>query len=166
MQTITELLLIRHGESEANAGTSTDPDCSLTDLGRQQARRLAERLKQLDLGGFVGITSPYRRTVQTAHEITAVTGIAFTLEDAVREWGVRATINGREYAHEPIDQVITRLTDFLRHHDGRKLLVVSHAAPIAVLTQLAWCEPPLTEGPFWLGVGNCRPRWIKATCGV
>ena len=166
IQAVTELLLIRHGESEANAGTSTDPDCSLTDLGCQQARRLGEQLKDLDLSGFVGITSPYRRTAQTAEIIAAGTGLVFTDDDAVREWGVRATINGRDYAHEPIEQAIERLSDFLRQNQGRKLLVVSHAAPIAVLTQLAWCEPPLTEGPFWLGVGNCRPRWIKAMCGM
>lgn len=165
MQAMTELLLIRHGESEANAGISTDPDCALTDLGREQARRLGERLKEPDLSGFAGIISPYRRTVQTAEIIAAVTGLTFTEDDGVREWGVRATINGREYAHEPLDEVVERLSDFLRQNQGRKLLIISHAAPIAVLTQLAWCEPPLTEGPFWLGVGNCRPRWIKATCG-
>jgi len=163
---MTELLLIRHGESEGNAGTSTDPDCSLTDLGRQQARGLAERLARLDLSGFVGLTSPYRRAVQTAREITDATGLAFEEDDAIREWGTTATVNSREYPNEPIEHVVVRLTEFLRQNQGHKLLIVSHAAPIAILTQLAWGEPPVTQGQFWLGVGNCRPRWVKGTGGL
>ena len=35
-----ELLLIRHGQSEANAGLSLDPDCSLSETGLEQAREL------------------------------------------------------------------------------------------------------------------------------
>lgn len=160
----TELLLVRHGESEGNTGVSKDPDCPLTMKGVEQARRSGLRLARHDLRGFTFITSPYRRAVQTAAEIFAATGMSFTTDEQVREWGVVATIDGREYAAEAADELVTRLREFLREREGQKLVVVSHAAPIALLTQLAWGETPNTDGPFWSGVGNCCLRWLRTTC--
>src|SRR5688500_2419802 len=151
----TELLLVRHGQSEANAGCSTDPDCPLTDLGRSQARRLGERLAGCGLSDFLALTSPYRRARDTADAIARTTGLAFVDEPAVREWGASATVGGQSYPNEPIAEVVRRLEEFLRRYAGRKLLVVSHAAPIALLTQLAWGEEPTTAGEFWSGVSNC-----------
>ena len=159
----TELLMVRHGQSEGNVGRSSDPDCALTDAGLEQARALAGRLSEFDLAGFTGVVSPYRRAVQTAREITLATGPTFEKDDAVREWGPTATVGGVSYELEPIEQTVRRLGQFLRDRKGQRLLIVSHAAPIAILTQLAWGEPPNTQGQFWLGVGNCCPRWLKAT---
>ena len=159
----TELVLVRHGQSEANVGTSCDPDCGLTELGMEQARAAARRLAEFDLCGFVGLTSPYRRAVWTAEAIAVTTGLSFSQEPAVREWGPAATVGGRTFEQEPVEQAVRRLEAFLRERRGQKLVVVSHAAPIAILTQLAWGEPPNTQGQFWLGVGNCCPRWLKAT---
>ena len=62
-----------------------------------------------------------------------------------------------------MEETVRRLEAFLLARRGQKLLIVSHAAPIALLTQLAWGETPTTQGQFWLGVGNCCPRWLKAT---
>ena len=159
----TELLMVRHGESEANVGLSTDPDCCLTPRGLQQARDLAPRLARLDLGGFVAVSSPYRRAVQTAREISAATGVAFSEDEAVREWGATAVVGSRTFEKEPIEDVVVRLKAFLEARRGQRLVIVSHAAPIALLTQLAWGETPTTEGQFWVGVGNCCPRWLKTT---
>jgi broad specificity phosphatase PhoE len=160
----TELLLIRHGESEANVGLSTDPDCSLTPKGYQQARDLGSRLAaDFDLKEFTALCSPYRRTTHTAQEIARATGITFAVEELIREWGDIATINNRQYPKETTDELEARLGEFLKLYAGRKLLIVSHAAPIAVLTQLAWGETPNTQGVFWAGVHNCCLRWIKLT---
>lgn len=159
----TELILIRHGESEANVGRSKDPDCPITENGLDQARRLARRIQTLDLAGFVALTSPYQRTTQTANEIARATGLSFTLDEGVREWGDVATVGGREYPKESVHELVERLGDFLRRHEGRRLIVVSHAAPIAILTHLAWGEIPVTTGPFWLEVPNCSLRWLRAT---
>jgi broad specificity phosphatase PhoE len=160
----TELLMIRHGESEANVGTSTDPDCRLTARGLDQAAALARRLRELDLRGFIAVSSPYRRAVDTAAAVARETGLRFEIDEDVREWGVTAIVGGRTYPHEPIADTVARLERFLRRRAGQRLVVVAHAAPIAVLTQLAWGEKPVTEGQFWLGVGNCCPRWVKTTC--
>src|SRR5688500_1570442 len=80
-----ELLMVRHGESEGNVGKSTDPDCALTERGLAQARALAQRLRAFDLSGFAGVTSPYRRAVQTAEALEL--GVRFEVDDALREWG-------------------------------------------------------------------------------
>jgi broad specificity phosphatase PhoE len=160
----TELLLVRHGQSEANAGTSTEPDCALSDLGRQQARALARRLGALDLSGFVALTSPYRRAVQTAEEVALATGLSFAVDEALREWGPTATVGGRTYPQEPVADTVHRLERFLRERAGQRLVIVSHGAPIALLTQLAWGETPTTAGQFWTGVSNCCSRWVKTTC--
>lgn len=159
-----ELILIRHGLSEGNIGTSTDPDCALTDNGIQQARALGSRLASLDLSGFAGLVSPYRRTRHTAAEITRFTGMPFAVEERIREWGETTTINERHYPREPVEDVVARLKLFLREYDGRKLVVVSHAAPIAILTQLAWGEACTLQGEFWIEVGNCCMRWLRTTC--
>lgn len=159
----TELLMVRHGESEANVGLSTDPDCALTARGLEQAKALAPRLSRLDLRGFVALTSPYRRAVQTAQVLAAATGLTPEVDADLREWGATALVAGQTYPQEAVAETVKRLEEFLRRRAGQKVLVVSHAAPIALLTQLAWGEPPTTEGKFWLGVGNCCPRWVKAT---
>lgn len=161
----TELLLIRHGESEGNVGTSRQPDCALTERGVGQAGAVAPRLASLDLRGFIALTSPYRRARQTADVIAAAMGLRFEVEPMVREWGPAATVGGEQFPAESPDELVVRLIEFLRRRQGQRLLIVSHAAPIAVLTQLAWGEPVNTQGQFWLGVGNCCPRWLKATCG-
>ena len=160
----TELILIRHGESEGNVGRSTDPNCPLTDLGLEQAATAGGQIARYDLAGFIGVTSPYRRALQTAEAIARGTGIAFTVDEAVREWGEPVTVGEREYPREQLAEVTDRLNGFLRRHQGRKVLVVSHAAPIAVLTHLAWGERPSIEGNFWAAVGNCCPRWLRTTC--
>jgi broad specificity phosphatase PhoE len=159
----TELILIRHGQSEGNVGTSTDPDCGLTPLGVEQAREAGRRIASYDLSGFGAITSPYRRAVRTAREVAAATGLSFVEDDDVREWGPACTVGAKSFDKEPVELTVERLKRFLRRVEGRKLVVVSHAAPIALLTNLAWGEPPRTEGEFWLGVGNCCPRWVKVT---
>src|SRR5947209_637097 len=72
-----ELLLIRHAQSEANAGPCDACDCGLTELGRRQATRVGERLRsQFDVGAFWGLTSPYRRARETADPSRAGAGPA------------------------------------------------------------------------------------------
>lgn len=160
-----ELLLIRHAESTANVGHSTDPNCALTENGIGQAQRLADLLAEQNLRAFTGLTSPYERATQTASQIARKTGLSFAIDEGVREWGVATAVNGQFFPAESAEQLIERLKDVLRRHKGQNLVVVSHAAPIAVMTQLAWGERPNTQGPFWEGISNCCLRWLKATCG-
>jgi broad specificity phosphatase PhoE len=67
-QTVTKVLLVRHGESVANAGGRTsDHDTNpLTDLGRAQARDFAGRLPCTPT---LFVISPFLRTHQTAEPL-------------------------------------------------------------------------------------------------
>jgi probable phosphoglycerate mutase len=158
----TELIMVRHGQSESNAGLSEDPDCGLTELGQQQARLAGRLMAAHDLAEFVALVSPYRRARQTAAGIAEVTGLKFEVEELVREWPWTgpADIQGKLYHLEPVEELVERLREFLRRYEGRKVFVVSHAGPIAVLTQLAWGE---TIDPHKGGAENGRVRWLRLT---
>ncbi len=64
-QFVQEVWLIRHAESESNAGlaTSTPADIQLTERGYQQAALVAQAVSNVP---SLVVTSPYRRTAQTA----------------------------------------------------------------------------------------------------
>ena len=66
---------VRHGESEWNAEDRLcgRTDVALSDEGRRQAARLAERLRGLSPAALY--TSPLRRTVETAEIIVAGAGL-------------------------------------------------------------------------------------------
>jgi probable phosphoglycerate mutase len=90
----TELILIRHAQSELNAahrwqGRSDSP---LSSLGRKQAVELARELQALPLDAIVA--SPLVRCVATAEPLAAQRGLAIELAPAlseldVGEWGGR-----------------------------------------------------------------------------
>jgi broad specificity phosphatase PhoE len=155
-----EVILVRHGESEYNVGVSKHLDSRLTERGREQSRKVAAELAELDLSDFAGIVSPYRRARDTAAIIAEATGVDFEVDELVREWGQTVIIEGRRYEHEPIDKVVERLRHFVEARRGQRLLVVSHGTPVAILTQLARGQEPVTVGEFWADVENCCLRRI------
>lgn len=70
---ISKLIVVRHGESVANSGgvyQGQSHDTDLSELGLNQAKALAERLKDFGIRRIV--TSPLKRTYQTAFEISKV----------------------------------------------------------------------------------------------
>lgn len=82
------LIVIRHAQSEhhVNGLTGGWTDTGLSDLGHEQARRLAERLR-MELAG-VPITlyaSDLRRAAETAAPIAAALGVPVTPEPRLRE---------------------------------------------------------------------------------
>ena len=68
-----DLYLLRHGESQANAGLTDNLDSGLTDLGRMQAEASAERLKNVGLDAIY--VSPLVRTLETVAPICRATGL-------------------------------------------------------------------------------------------
>ena len=78
------IYLVRHGESEAIAGTSHEVDCALTPAGVDQAGAIAAALAAR--GGVDRVlSSPYRRCLQTAEVIRRVTSAPAELWPAVHE---------------------------------------------------------------------------------
>jgi broad specificity phosphatase PhoE len=153
---MASIFLVRHGESEANIGCSDDPNCDLTDRGVQQAKDLGAQLAAgTDLAGFVGLVSPYRRARRTAQAISDATGLAFTVEPQIREWGKDCTIDGSEFRSETREQLIERMHAFHNRIGEGKFVLVSHAAPIAALMLVATGGPVELRDNFWEHVGNC-----------
>jgi broad specificity phosphatase PhoE len=82
-------LLIRHAESVWNEHFGASridfgwPDPPLTPRGVEQARAAAERLRDEPLRRL--ITSPYRRTLQTASILAAALGLQIAIDPIVRE---------------------------------------------------------------------------------
>lgn len=79
------VFLVRHGESQANAGFATpDPGkVELASLGEKQANEVATFLKEHTPLNFI-VTSPYLRTKRTAES----TKLLFPTAD-VEEWEVQ-----------------------------------------------------------------------------
>lgn len=95
------LFLIRHAQSQNNAAPEElrVEDPALTPRGQEQARRLAEWIPRLNLTRV--ITSPFRRSLETAEAIRHATGLAPEVRTALHEVGgcyrghAGATITGR-----------------------------------------------------------------------
>ena len=68
-----EITLVRHGQSEANAGLTDFLDSPLTPLGEAQARLTAQRLRAAGL--TQAYVSPLRRTLQTIAPLCDATGL-------------------------------------------------------------------------------------------
>ena len=163
-----EFVLLRHGQTVHSidrrfSGTS-DPD--LTDLGRGQAERAAERLS--GTGPFDAIiTSPRTRARSTARAVASLLGLMPEVDDAWREcdfgafeglsWDevsarypaeLQAWLNDRTVAPpggESFVEVAARVTQAIESivagPTGRRILVVSHVTPIKVATILALNAP-------------------------
>ena len=82
-------LLIRHAESAWNEHFSASridvglPDPPLTARGRDQARAAAEKLRGAGVTRL--LTSPYRRTLQTAGIVAAALEVPISIDPIVRE---------------------------------------------------------------------------------
>jgi len=70
---VMEITLVRHGQSEANAGLTDFLDSPLTPLGTRQAQRAAQRL--FGAGLTRAYTSPLRRALQTIAPTCEATGL-------------------------------------------------------------------------------------------
>lgn len=78
---MARIYMIRHGRAEAGFGESMDP--ALDALGREQAEAVAQKLA--GLGPLPILSSPLRRTRETAEPLARVWNRAPVIEPAVAE---------------------------------------------------------------------------------
>jgi phosphohistidine phosphatase len=64
------IVILRHGEAESHA--TRDADRNLTLNGREQVRKAAECLQTLGVSFEQAWVSPFRRTQQTAEEVSSI----------------------------------------------------------------------------------------------
>jgi broad specificity phosphatase PhoE len=82
---IEQLILVRHGETTHNASGITQgwQDSELSELGRRQVNRLAERLLRFEPDAL--FSSPLRRAMTTAEAIRGKVGLEIMQIDDLRE---------------------------------------------------------------------------------
>jgi broad specificity phosphatase PhoE len=145
---MTTLLLARHGETDWNRelriqGSS---DIELNDLGRAQARALAQELEHVDLDAIYA--SDLSRARGTAEVVAASHGLDLHLDSRLRErsfgsWegltreDVAALPDGSQHDGETDDQVRERVLEAVQAiadtHPGQQVLVVSHGGALNTL---------------------------------
>ncbi|MCC5950476.1 MAG: histidine phosphatase family protein [Acidimicrobiia bacterium] len=79
-----ELVLVRHGRPHRTHEAEGPADPGLDELGRRQARAVAEWLAEESVDALY--TSPLCRAVETAAPIAEVTGLDAEVDDDVAEW--------------------------------------------------------------------------------
>ncbi len=156
----TRLYLVRHGATQLTAENrfSGMAGVDLSDEGRAQAARLAERLAGHPIAAVYA--SPLSRTLETARILARPHGLEVAEEDGLREishgrWEglTRQEVEERfadEYANWEADPftfapvggesgvaVLARALPVVRKivsaHEGRTVLVVSHKATLRIL---------------------------------
>jgi broad specificity phosphatase PhoE len=135
------IVLARHGQTEANRDAllvgRIDPP--LTDLGMEQARRLAGALEMSEAVRVVA--SPLTRTVQTATVIAEVLGLPVETDDRIIEMDYGAW-DGTPLADVPIEVWRTWRTDpEFRPPGGESLRDVSRRVGAAMGEWLTTDEP-------------------------
>lgn len=148
---MTELILVRHGETDWNRGGRYQghADPPLNREGRRQAQALADELAGMELDAVY--TSDLRRAAETAEIIAHERGIPLHRDAGLREVDVgswsgltRAEIEERFPGAERHDgesreahraRVVEALTAIAVRHEGHRIVVVSHEGSLrAVLS--------------------------------
>jgi broad specificity phosphatase PhoE len=150
---MSRIFIIRHGQSEYNAGLTTAFNSELTAKGIVQAQRAGLTLKE-EMGDFEyeGIFSPYIRCVQTAASIHKYTGINFKVDAKIGErpekvhrdeyycyvpaykglfgqfdWG---EFKSHDYGRESEEAYNKRIDEFLSSlNKDKNYVIVSHMTP-------------------------------------
>lgn len=157
---VTRLFLIRHGATilsaeDRFAGATNVP---LSDEGRSQAGRLAERLQNLSVAAVYA--SPLDRTMETARILAAPHNLNVNPRDGLREishghWEqlTRAEVEhqypeesaaweedpftfapaGGESGLAVTARALPALLEIVREHQGQPVVIVSHKATIRLL---------------------------------
>jgi 2,3-bisphosphoglycerate-dependent phosphoglycerate mutase len=162
---VTELLLVRHGETDWNAEGRLQghTDRPLSDYGREQARRLADELEGEELDAIYA--SDLLRARETAEIVGGRLGLPVELDADLREkdWGnweglsalerdrVEFVGESTEAHQERMLQALRRIAE--RHPAGRVLVVTHGGSMRRVQTKVLGLALPVVE--------NCG-RWLCA----
>jgi probable phosphoglycerate mutase len=161
---VTELLLVRHGETDWNAAGRLQghTDRPLSDFGRKQARRLADGLAGEEFEAIYA--SDLARARETAEIVGAQLNLPVVLDPDLREknWGTWEGLTSTERLEieligEATEEHQKRMLDALdriaaKHPNGR-ILVVTHGGSMRrVQTEALGFAIPVVEN---CGVWAC-----------
>lgn len=152
------ILILRHGQTDANANGSIQGHLPtpLNELGRRQAKLLAERLSSLEAAPNVLISSDLVRAIQTAEPIAAACNLKIQSDAAWRErylgsfqgktvgergiW-LAATGHSDTPGAEPLDDMLGRVRRALlglpeSYPQARVIAVMTHGGPCRMIQRL------------------------------
>ncbi len=165
----TRLIFVRHGQSLANTDNffAGHVDVPLTSLGREQARLMADFLKDYPIAAVYA--SDLCRCTETARPIAALLGLPVFTDARLREihagawqkkdflflnanedykiWRTGKTSfrpHGGENMQQLFDRTRAAIEDIVKKHAGETVAVITHATPIRVL-KTAWVGVPLSS---------------------
>jgi len=159
----TELLLIRHGDCYEDLDTTLD-DPPLSPTGREQARRLGQRMRDVELDAIY--SSPLRRAVETAEQISGDIRIDPRLVEVEAE-----SSDGHVQVKEDPRQAAARLRSVVdevveRHPGGRVALVCHGVLILNYLAEVLRLEPgTLRVIPYYTSVSVIRARGDRRMAG-
>ncbi|GAA3495928.1 hypothetical protein GCM10019016_030290 [Streptomyces prasinosporus] len=165
-------VLLRHGETpltpQKRFSGSGGSDPSLSDTGREQARKVAAALARRGTVQAV-VASPLARTRETAGIVAARLGLEVTVDEGLREtdfgaWEGLTFAEVRERHPDDLNawlaspdaeptgggesfaataaRVAAARDKLIAAHAGRTVLLVTHVTPIKTLVRLALNAPP------------------------
>lgn len=179
LQCAARIFLARHAEAEYEVAALLEQGGSLTPDGRQQARRLGERLR----GERIALvyTSAMSRAVQTAELAAEAIGTAVVVREGLAEFGpgdshgapsgqglfdsvmeswlagdLAARVPGGESGEEISARVVEVLDDLADRHRGEAVLVVGHGG--ALVATLAALAPRVLRD---LVIDNCQAFLVE-----
>ncbi|QWE24651.1 histidine phosphatase family protein [Polynucleobacter sp. AP-Elch-400A-B2] len=189
----TKLCLIRHGETTWNAERRLQghTDIPLNPKGIQQARQMAQAIKNTKLSFDALYTSDLKRAADTANAIVELFGVEARVDSALRERHFGAlqglTIQdapllqpaiwqahiARDLEHElaggeSIEQFAIRVQTVLdkiqEQHSGQTILLVSHGGTLDMVYRIASKQALSAERVA--SVPNASFNWISHQKGV
>ena len=154
---MTTILLARHGETDWNREGRFQgwADPPLNEAGREQARALAERLRDMPFDAVY--SSDLRRARETAEIVAGPHGVPVVVDRGLREIDVgswsgltRVEIEERfpgaddhdgETRADHLARVLATVERIARTHHGERILIVSHGGSLRTLRRHCVGEP-------------------------
>lgn len=183
MPLVTNVLLIRHGQSRGNAerrfgGHTATP---LSPRGQRQADATARTLKSESLTAIY--SSDLARAIETARPLSRLTGLpindtnafrersvgvmeGLTFEDAAQQHPEQyAALLRRDFEHvltggesyrQLLDRAWQKLDEIIEQNRGGKIAVFSHTGTICILALhlMGALDSPELK-PIWISSANC-----------
>jgi broad specificity phosphatase PhoE len=182
----TRLYLVRHGQSEGNRGEYDGPDDDppLSEVGREQARRLAQRFARQKVDAVY--SSPLRRTQETAHAVAGARGLpvrivddlhevdfgeverdfdayseeeALALRDRIARRPTWDSFPGSEGSAAARRRIVTAMDSIVEECGGKRVAVVTHGGVIQTyVSHVLGLERDFVFYPFNAGITSIRAQ--------
>ena len=127
---VTEVWLVRHADCYEDLADAADPPLSA--LGRNQATRLAKRVRRAE--PIAIYASPYRRAIETAKAISDHVRVDDRLVEMALEVNQDGSLDLREPPSGVVDRMKAVIDEIVGQHPGQRIVAVSHGA--AIMTYL------------------------------